>query len=131
VESPEAWFEDFGEATVTGGTATVKIDPNFSALVDSASMHVFITEQGGHSGLHTTKKDADGFTVQADAALAVAKGQAASQVNSTFSWRVVAKRSDIKLERFAKFDLPKVKLPVSASDLPKQPKIPNRRPERP
>ena len=36
VESPEAWFEDFGEGTITAGKADVKLDPDFAAVVDTS-----------------------------------------------------------------------------------------------
>ena len=35
VESPEAWFEDFGEGTITAGKAEVRLDPDFAAVVDT------------------------------------------------------------------------------------------------
>ncbi len=37
VESPEAWFEDFGTGTITAGKAEVTLDPDFAAVVDTAS----------------------------------------------------------------------------------------------
>ncbi len=50
------------------GKAEVKVDPHFMALIHTDSYHVFLTEHDGHNGLHTTRKSASGFTVQADAA---------------------------------------------------------------
>ena len=43
VESPEAWFEDFGTGTITGGKGEVKLDPDFAAVVDTRELHVFLT----------------------------------------------------------------------------------------
>ena len=121
VESPESWFEDFGEGQVVNGAAAVKLDPNFAALVHADSLHVFITEHGAHNGLHTTQKSGAGFTVQADAGLATAKGKNAADVTGTFSWRAVGKRSDIVTERLAKFEMPKITLTAPAK-LPTLPK---------
>ena len=46
VESPESWFEDFGETQLDCGRAEVTIDPNFAALADTATYHVFLTAYG-------------------------------------------------------------------------------------
>ncbi len=106
MEAPEAWFEDFGEGTVTGGKATVALDPDFAAVVDTSNLHVFITETGGHNGLHVASKSATGFTVNASESLARAAGTSASATNGAFSYRVVAKRKDVTAERLAKFAVP-------------------------
>jgi len=107
VESPEAWFEDFGEATVSGGSAVIALDADFAAVVDTSKLHVFITETGGHAGLHISAKSASGFTVNASEPLARAAGTSTTAVTGTFSYRVVAKRKDIVGERLAKFVVPK------------------------
>ena len=43
MESPESWFEDFGEATLVCGEASIPLDPDFAAVVDTAKYHVFLT----------------------------------------------------------------------------------------
>jgi hypothetical protein len=96
VESPESWFEDFGEAQLTGGKADVKMDPDFGALTDMGKYHVFLTAYGGDIGLHVTKRGPNGFSVET-------KDGAGS---GTFSWRVVARRKDITGERLAKIPIP-------------------------
>ncbi|MGI8855701.1 MAG: hypothetical protein ACR2JW_08120 [Thermomicrobiales bacterium] len=111
VESPDSWFEDFGEGQIVAGKAEVKVDPNFMALIHADSYHVFLTEHGGHNGLHTTQKGLNGFTVEASPLLAKAAGTSVGQVQGMFSWRVVGKRSDTKLERLAKFTMPTIRLP--------------------
>jgi len=37
IESPESWFEDFGEAALKDGQAEVQLDPDFAAVVSSRS----------------------------------------------------------------------------------------------
>jgi hypothetical protein len=106
VESPEAWFEDFGTGTLVNGKATVKLDPQFAQHIHTDQYHVFISEDGDHNGLHTTAKNTSGFTVEASSLLAKAAGVNAAQAQGSFSWRVVAKRNDIKGERLATFAMP-------------------------
>jgi hypothetical protein len=107
VESPEAWFEDFGTGKVVNGTADIALDPQFAQLISAdAEYHVFITEHDQNNALHVKNRAASGFTVAADAATLAAKGKAAAAVNGTFSWRVVAKRRDIAGERLAQFTMP-------------------------
>jgi len=115
VESPESWFEDFGEGKIVNGKADVKLDPDFAALIQTDKLHVFLTEHGGHNGLHTTTKGPNGFTVEASPTLAKAAGTSTAQVQGTFSWRVVAKRKDIVGKRLEKVDLPKIKTPDIAA----------------
>src|SRR5262249_52332089 len=43
IESPEAWFEDFGEASLVKGKAYVALDPDFARTVDVRRYNVFIT----------------------------------------------------------------------------------------
>jgi hypothetical protein len=107
MESPESWFEDFGEGTLTNGKAEVALDPDFAALVETSKMHVFITEHDDNHNLHVPRHTATGFTVQASVAALAARGKQASEVSGTFSYRVVAKRKDVKAERLARFEPPK------------------------
>ena len=108
VESPESWFEDFGEGTITAGKAEVKLDPDFAAVVNTAKLHVFLTPHDEGHNLHLTARGAAGFSVAASATgEALAKGKKASDVSGTFTYRVVAKRKDVVAPRLAKFDLPK------------------------
>ena len=118
VESPEAWFEDFGTGTLANGKAEIKIDPPFAHHIRTDQYHVFITEHDQHNALHVTGRMAQGFTVQADDATLKAKGKSAASVAGTFSWRVVAKRADIKGERLAKFTMPPPLVAPEAPTLP-------------
>ena len=112
VESPEAWFEDFGEGIITGGKGEVKLDPDFVAVVDTAKLHVFTESHDEAHHLAVKTRSGNGFTVAADpSGPATARGVKASDISGTFTWRVVAKRKDVKAERLAKFALPKLAPP--------------------
>jgi hypothetical protein len=106
VESPECWFEDFGEGTLAAGKAEIKLDPQFAQHVHTDKYHVFITEHGENNSLHVANRAATGFAIEADAATLKAKGKAAATVSGTFSWRVVAKRNDIKGDRLPVWQMP-------------------------
>ncbi|MGI8857334.1 MAG: hypothetical protein ACR2JW_16445 [Thermomicrobiales bacterium] len=112
VESPDAWFEDFGEGTLVNGKAEVKVDPQFMALIHTDSYHVFLTPHDAEHHLAVPARAGQGFTVAASPSTeAVAKGKKAADLSGTFSWRVVGKRSDTKLERLAKYTMPTITLP--------------------
>ena len=40
IESPEGWFEDFGEASLKDGKAEVRLDAEFAAVVETKGYHV-------------------------------------------------------------------------------------------
>jgi hypothetical protein len=96
VESPESWFEDFGEGRLVCGGASIALDPDFAAVVDSRYYHVFLTGHGTDSVLSVAERTAEGFRVQASPA-----------AEGTFSWRVVAKRKDIPGLRFERVEVAK------------------------
>jgi len=91
MESPEVWFEDFGSATLKGGSATVALDPVFAQTVNlTQDYRVFLTPLGD-CGLYVAQKTAAGFTVKA-------LGGATCSID--FDYRVVARRlgyEDIRL----------------------------------
>jgi hypothetical protein len=95
VESPESWFEDFGQGHLENGCASVAIDPDFAAVVDLTDYHVFLTSYG-RDVLFVTSQASDGFRVEAQDATSVAR----------FSWRLVAKRNDIAAPRFETVTVP-------------------------
>jgi hypothetical protein len=104
VESPEPWFEDFGEANLVNGHADVKLDPDFAAVVDPSAYHVFLTPRDENMrGLAVTTQTATTFAVRE------LQGGTSSL---TFSYRVVARRKDLKVGRLARFELPKIKIPT-------------------
>jgi len=108
-EAPEPWFEDFGEGTVVNGKADVKIDPEFAALIHTDTYHVFVTAHSDQQ-LHVPQRTPTGFQV-AMTTTGVVRGTAIVGGGETFSYRIVAKRKDIKGERLAKFDLMKINIP--------------------
>jgi hypothetical protein len=111
VESPEPWFEDFGTAKLANGKAEVRLDADFAAVVDASDYLVFLTPEGDSRGLYITNKIAGGFAV---------REQQGGTSSLSFSWRVVARRKDIKVGRLEKFEVPKIRLP-KPEELPKHP----------
>jgi hypothetical protein len=98
MESPEAWFEDFGRGRLVRGRTRVRLDPIFAAVVRTAGYHVFLTAEGESNGLYVRQRTASGFEVWE-------RGGGRSGVG--FSYRVVAKRKDIAGRRFEKVKLPR------------------------
>lgn len=105
VEAPQSWFEDFGSSQLSNGRAEIKIDPDFAAVVHCDDYHVFITEYEDNDALYVAKRTHKGFEVRANG----------SACNSTFSFRIVARRKDIQGERFEKVQLPSEKTKISSS----------------
>ena len=121
VESPESWFEDFGKARLDCGRATVAIDPDFAAVADLADYHVFLTEQGSHQHLVVTEHGPASFVVEADKDLAALKKIPVDELNGMFSWRLVAKRKDIRAERLAPIVTPPAPTLPTPEPTPAQP----------
>jgi hypothetical protein len=115
MESPESWFEDFGEATLECGEATITLDPDFVAVTETAKYHVFLTGYDDQFDLCAADRTPSGFRVRARS----------GDGNGTFSWRVVAKRRDIAAPRFEAVEvppepqLPNIPEPVAASEPPR------------
>ncbi len=105
IESPESWFEDFGEAKLVKGKAEVKIDPDFAKTVNlKTRYHVFVTP-------HSTKISALAVVARLPGRFRVEHPGGAS---GTFSYRIVAKRADIRVRRLERVKMPtpnKVALP--------------------
>jgi hypothetical protein len=92
MESPENWFEDFGEGQLVNGRALVQIDPMFAQSVNtSVKYHVFLTPQDEPLTLAVANRTATSFEV---------RGPAGS--NISFSYRIVAKRKGYEDLRMAK-----------------------------
>jgi hypothetical protein len=121
IESPESWFEDFGEGKLTNGKARVQLDPGFASVVKSDTYHVFLTPYGDSNGLYVSRKSRKGFEV---------REQRNGKSDLSFSYRVVAKRKDIDGERLAKVAIPNV-LPITIKQpTPAERKGPPSRPKR-
>ncbi|MDD3642193.1 MAG: hypothetical protein PHQ19_01835 [Candidatus Krumholzibacteria bacterium] len=90
VQSAENWFEDFGEGRLSGGEATVEIDPVFAQTVNlGETYHVFLTPVGD-CGLYVSEKTSRSFTVRAGDG---------KPVDIAFDYRIVAKRSGFESKR--------------------------------
>jgi hypothetical protein len=96
MESPESWFEDFGEGQLVNGQVEVRLDPDFAVLVEVNGYHVFITPYGESKGLFVSERHVTGFRVCE---------QQGGTSNLSFAYRVVAKRKDIVADRLAKATL--------------------------
>jgi len=95
-ESPENWFEDFGEGTLVNGRAVIQIDPLFAQTVNTTvKYHVFLTPQDEPLTLAVANRTATSFEV---------RGPAGSSIS--FSYRIVAKRKGYENLRLAKMGGP-------------------------
>ena len=99
MESPESWFEDFGEARLVNGKGEVQLDPDFAALIDVNNYQVFLTAYGDSRGIFVATRNATGFRVSE---------QQGSTSDVSFGYRVVARRKDVAANRLAKVTLPDV-----------------------
>lgn len=95
MESPEIWFEDFGQAMLSNGEVHITFDELFNdaVLIDNQHpMHVFLQEQGDCNGLYFIPDvNGKGFTV---------KEKQQGRSNITFSYRITAKRRFFQDHRF-------------------------------
>jgi hypothetical protein len=119
MESPECWFEDFGEAKLTKGKAQIKLPRDFASVIKTDSYHVFLTAYGRSNGLYVSKRTRQGFVVEE---------QSNGKSNVNFSFRIVGKRKDVKAERFAKVTLPKIGKPPKLPPVPKRTEGKQKRP---
>jgi hypothetical protein len=79
IESPESWFEDFGEAKLVKGKAEVKIDPDFAKTVNlKTRYHVFVTP-------HSTKISALAVVARCPAASGSNTPEAPAALSATVS----------------------------------------------
>ena len=86
-ESPNPWFEDFGEGRLLSGKADVKLDPDFAAVVKTDTYQVFLTEYADSGGLFVANRGQTSFEVRA---------RGLPTADGTFGYRVVARRKDIR-----------------------------------
>ena len=105
LESPESWFEDFGEGHLVAGKGEVRLDPDYAALVEIDGYQVFVTSYGDTKGLFVAERSATGFRVCE---------QQNGTSDSSFAYRVVAKRKDIVADRLATVTPPR-KVPSMAT----------------
>jgi hypothetical protein len=99
LESPEIYFEDFGQGQLVNGEATVTIDPIFAQTVNlGMTYHVFLTPMG-ECPLYVARKSSTSFTVRA-------MGEGNPDVS--FDYRIVAKRLGYENLRLDKVNVPNI-----------------------
>ncbi len=108
LESPESYFEDFGEVTLTEASVVVKLDQDFAALVKTDKYQVFLTSYGPEA-LYVRKRGAGEFEIAR-----VDNGVGGKQRKVRVGYRIVARRADLKRAR-----LPKIKLPQHMAEVTK------------
>jgi hypothetical protein len=65
MQSSENWIEDFGSGALTGGVATIRLEPHYArTLSGRADYHVFLTPAGDCDGLYIANKTANSFEVR-------------------------------------------------------------------
>lgn len=106
MESPESWFEDFGEMKLVRGKATVRLARDFAAVIRTKAYHVFLTPQGDSNGLYVARMSSIGFVV---------REQNGGSSSLMFSYRIVAKRRDIEGKRLMKI---RIQTPAKPPKLP-------------
>jgi len=95
ISSPDVVLEDFGTGTLTGGVATVSVDPLFAKTVNlGAGYHVFLTPLGDCNGLYVANKTATGFEV---------RELNGGTSNISFDYRIVARRAGYEDRRMELF----------------------------
>jgi len=97
MESPETWYEDFGEAKLVRGKARVKISPDFAAIVDTKAYYVFLTPQGDSAGLFVAARRSGDFEV---------REQGGGTSSLSFAYRIIAHPRQSDNTRLAKVKLP-------------------------
>jgi hypothetical protein len=99
-------IEDFGEAQLVNGQASVRLDPKFANVIDeSANYLVFMTPEGD-ANLYVSQKTRNGFVVHETHG---------GHSTVLFSYRIVAKPFGSRAAR-----LPMVEVPRLRSGSPKQ-----------
>ena len=100
IESPEVWFEDFGEGQLVNGKSHIELDPLFTETITINTEHpmkVFVQLTSGNPINVVVNKGTSGFDV-------VASDQTSS---ASFDYRVVAKRKGYENERLKQTDVGK------------------------
>ena len=111
MEAPEAWFEDFGRASLAHGSAAVALEARFAALVGDDEYHVFVTPEGDCKGLYVVSRSRDGFVIR--------ESQGGTS-DVAFSYRLAIRRTDIDNERFKSIKLPALPQPTLPGEAARQ-----------
>ena len=86
LEAPESAFEDWGRVQLAGGRVTVKLDPDFAALVTADDYDVFVQAYGNCKGLYVAERTATSFEV---------RELDGGDSSVSLSYRVLARRKDL------------------------------------
>ncbi len=93
VEAPENWFEDYGSARLSNGSAVINIENMFGQAVNTdVNYHVFLTPDGDCKGLYVSQKSPNSFEVHE-------LGGGTTSVE--FDYRIIAKRKGYENVRMA------------------------------
>jgi hypothetical protein len=93
VEAPENWFEDFGSALLSQGSAIISLESVYAQTVDTGlEYHVFLTPKGDCKGLYVTNERTDSFEV---------RELGGGTANIAFDYRIVARRKGYETIRLA------------------------------
>jgi len=111
MESPQNWFEDFGQATLVAGEVVVPIEEVFAQTVNlDEDYHVFLTPLGD-CPLYVAEKSDSSFTVRA---------HEGADCETSFDFRVIAPRLDFEDLRLKEADDPE----AVAAAMPEPPPAP-------
>jgi hypothetical protein len=103
IESTESYFEDFGRGELQAGRARVVLDADFAAIVHSEDYDVFPVPTGDCNGLYVRSRSATHFD------LWELRG---GKSNVSFSYRLVARRRDVQVERLPRVAIPPQHVPL-------------------
>ena len=93
VEAPENWFEDYGSAQLSNGSARIDFEATFAQTVNTdLDYHVFLTPRGECEGLYVADLTPSGFAVRE-------LHHGLSSV--AFDYRIIAKRRNYETVRLA------------------------------
>jgi trimeric autotransporter adhesin len=108
LQSPEAWFEDFGTGTLSEGKASILVDQLFASTVDlNSNYHIFLTPLGNSNGLYVFNQTPNSFEVRE------ANG---GQANISFHYRIVAKRKGYEEIRFESVTIEELPQPARSEE---------------
>ncbi len=93
VEAPENWFEDAGSGQLSGGAATVTLEPTFAETVNTGvEYHVFLTPKGDCKGVYVANETPQSFEVHE---------LSGGRSSIAFDYRIMARRKGYETIRLA------------------------------
>lgn len=119
-ETPEAYFQDYGEGQLSSGFTHINLDTLFAKIVcinEKHPMRVYIQLEGDCNGVFVENKTKDGFDV---------KELNGGKSNSKFQWTIICNRADSfdkngnLISRFQDLRFEKSFEPSTMIDIPKK-----------